>query len=164
MKPFSQDDLRLIGAGVVLVVVCLVGASQSPALIWGALLFGVSVVSLLLRPYLDRWRLARRLRVEYDADTIRTCSREVVVAAIRWDELDEITVFTSEAGPIGDDSVWLFASPSRSKIILIAGTCPGFPALLEVLQQLADFDNVALLEAMGSTTPGRFVVWRRPRV
>lgn len=70
MKQFSQGDLLAIGAGLVLVVVCLVGASQSPDLLWGALLFGVSVIVLLLRPYLDRWRLARLLHVAYDADGI----------------------------------------------------------------------------------------------
>lgn len=164
MKQFPQNDLLPIGAGIVLVVVCLVGASRSPDLLWGALLFGVCVVLLLLRPYLDRWRLARQLRVVYDADTICTCSRELVVASIRWDELDEITVFTSETGPSGDDIVWVFANHSRSKTMLIAGACPGFPALLEALQRLPNFDNLTLLEAMGSTTPGRFVVWRRSRI
>jgi hypothetical protein len=164
LKQFSQGDLLAIGAGTALVVMCLVGASRSPDLLWAALFFGVCVVFLLLRPCLYRWRLARQLRVEYDADTIRACSREVEVASITWDELDEIAVLTSEAGPSGDDIVWVFASPSRSKTILIAGACPGFPALLEALQRLPDFDNVTLLEAMSSTTLGCFVVWRRPRI
>lgn len=163
LKQLAQSDLLAIGGGAALVVMCLVGASQSPDLLWAALLFGVCVGVLLLRPYLDRWRLARQPRVAYDADTIRSCSREVVLASITWDELDEIAVFTSEAGPIGDDRVWVFTDPSRSKILLIAGTCPGFPALLEALQRLPDFDDVTLLEAMGSTALGRFVVWRRPR-
>jgi hypothetical protein len=163
LKQFSQSDLLTIGCGAALVGMCLVGASQSPDLLWAALLFGACVVVLLLRPYLDRWRLARQPRVAYDADTIRTCSREVVLASITWDELDEVAVCTSDAGPIGDDRVWVFTNPSRSKILLIAGTCPGFPTLLEALQRLPDFDNVTLLEATGSTTLGRFVVWRRLR-
>jgi hypothetical protein len=163
MKQFSQDNLVAIGASVALALMCLGGLPQSPDLIWGALFFGVCVVLLLLQPFLDRWRLARQLRVEYDADTIRSCSREVVVASIRWDELDAIAILTSEAGPSGDDLEWVFTNASWSKTISITGACAGFPALLEALQRLPDFDNVTLLEALGSVTPGRFVVWRRLR-
>jgi hypothetical protein len=163
LKQLSQNDLLSAGASAALALMCLVGASRSPDLLWGALFFGACVVSLLLRPFLDRWRLARQLRVEYDVGTIRTRCREVVVASITWDELDEIAVFTSETGPSGDDIVWVFANPSRSKIILITAACSGFPALLEALQRLPGFDNVTLLEAMSSVTAGCFVVWRRPR-
>jgi hypothetical protein len=162
-RQFSQNDLVVIGVGAALVLMCLVGVPQSPDLIWGAVFFVMCVVVVLLRPCLDRWRLARQLRVEYDADTIRTYSGEVVVDSISWNELDAIVVVTSEIGPSGDDVVWVLANSTRSRTILIAGACPGFPALLEALQRLRGFDNVMLLEAMGSVTRGRFVVWQRLR-
>jgi hypothetical protein len=162
MKQFSQFELLGLGASAALAVMSLIGMPRSPDLIWAALFFVVSGVCLLLRPSLDRRRSVRQVRVGHDADGIRMYSGEVVLASITWDDLDEIALFTNATGPGGDDLVWLFANVTRSSIIMVPGACPGFPALLKVLQEMPGFDNVLLLEALGSVGLDRFVVWRRP--
>jgi hypothetical protein len=99
--------------------------------------------------------------VEYDVEAIRNYGGAALPAVIRWDEIDEIAVLTSEIGPAGDDVVWVFSNASGSPVVLIAGTSPGFAALLAELQRLPNFDNEALLMAMGSLKLARFIVWRR---
>jgi hypothetical protein len=159
---YSWGDLLTIGIGIAMVLMGLVGIRQSPELIWAILFFGACVAVLVLMPFLGRWLPAKESRVEYDATSIRTSFGTSKVDSIRWDEVDEIALITSESGPTGDDVVWVFADATRSKVTGIAPTSTGFPALLEELQRLPGFDHEALLLAMGSVTLERFVVWRRP--
>jgi hypothetical protein len=92
---------------------------------------------------------------------IRHYSGEVVVASIRWDEVDEIAVITSETGTSGDDVVWVLTS-TQARDISITPTILGFSALLEQIQRLPGFDHATFVAAMGSVTVERFVVWQRP--
>jgi len=161
MKHYSGSDMLTIGIGIAFTLMGLVGIRQEPSLIWATLFFFACVLILVLQPFLARWRPARYLRVEYDVEAIRNYGGAALPAVIRWDEIDEIAVLTSEIGPAGDDVVWVFSNASGSPVVLIAGTSPGFAALLAELQRLPNFDNEALLMAMGSLKLARFIVWRR---
>lgn len=161
-KYYSPSELCAIGISAAMVVMGIIVLPQSPDLIWAVLFFGVCGLLALLNPLILRWLPSRGPRVEHDQESVRTFFGEAVQAAIRWDEVDEIAVVTNDAGPSGEDVVWVFTNAGRSKQIAITGTSSGFPALLEELQGLPGFDHVTLIAAMGSVEAARFVVWRRP--
>lgn len=159
---FTRSDLLAGGISIGALLLSLIGMQRDPTLIWAALFFGACAAILLLQPLLARRLASREARVVFDADAIRTTLGHSVVGAIRWDDVDTITIFTRDTGPLDDDLVWMFANAARSKVLLIPGTIAGFPELLEKLTQLPGFDHAALLEALGCVTAERFVVWHRP--
>jgi hypothetical protein len=98
------------------------------------------------------------VRVADDELSIQAPDGVATRIAVR--ELREIVVETNDSGPGGADVWWrLFAAEGRA-----AGTYPGGAtgeaAALQTFQTLPGFDNAALIEAMGSTSNRRFVVYR----
>ncbi|GED96399.1 hypothetical protein [Gordonia crocea] len=78
--------------------------------------------------------------------------------SIRWVELSEVRLVTTDGGPFADDVVWVLVGGDRG--ILVPSETPGTGALLERLQELPGFDSMAVIEAMGSITNNSFLCWR----
>jgi len=75
-------------------------------------------------------------------------------------QVGEIAVETNDSGPGGADVWWRFFDADGRAICRFPGGATGESAALRVFQTLPGFDNDALIEAMGSTSNRRFVVYR----
>lgn len=79
--------------------------------------------------------------------------------SIDWDEIHRVEVVTTDEGPFLPDSFWVLTGDQVQCII--AQGAKGEKVLLERLQTLPEFDNDALISAMGSTSNERFLCWDR---
>jgi hypothetical protein len=81
---------------------------------------------------------------------------------IAWNDIDEISIVTTDEGPWADDVFWLFLSRDRSRGCVVSNYADGFKELLPQIQRLPGFDNHAVISAMGSAVNQRFIVWKSP--
>jgi hypothetical protein len=99
--------------------------------------------------------------VVFDAAYIRSRSADGQELTLPWADLDRVTIVTNDAGPFAADLHWILAARDRRLLAVAMGT-PGEQELLRELQRrFADFDNEAVIRAMGSTGNATFEVWRR---
>jgi hypothetical protein len=82
--------------------------------------------------------------------------------SVRWDQLVSVEVVTTDEGPFLDDVFWLLVGEGERSGCAVPSEAEGAKELLKRLQQLPGFDNEKFIEAMGSTSNARFLVWRRP--
>jgi len=76
-------------------------------------------------------------------------------------DLRSVTVETNDSGPWGIDFWWILLGDAPDSGCVIPQGATGEDDVLEVLQKLPGFDNLALLEANRSTGNNRFVCWSR---
>jgi hypothetical protein len=79
---------------------------------------------------------------------------------VAWSDLREVVIMTTDQGPYVDDVFWLLVGSNGSGCLVPSETV-GMKELLPRLQELPEFDNRALIEAMGSTTNARFLCWKQ---
>jgi len=158
---YSGLDIGLIFVSVLLAVGGGV-ASAEPHKEFGVWLFGVCALIFIAQPWM-RERASRKVkeRVEFDDQEIRRFLPGGKRESIRWDELHEIGIVTTDEGPGVDDVFWLFLNADRSRGCAVSNDAEGFAALLQRIQQLPDFNNEAVVMAMGSAVDNKFVVWQK---
>ena len=100
-----------------------------------------------------------RHRVLYDEQRVIFTPADGKQQAVRWDELREVGVLTTDGGPAVDDVHWVLVTQSGDGFS-IPSESYGFADLLSRLQQLPGFDNKAVAEAMGCSVDAKFVCWR----
>lgn len=123
----------------------------------GAAVWGLIVLGLLL--CCMAFALAPARPVEefaIDADGVRRTLTSGAIEEIRWENLTEVTVRTTSEGPYADDVYWLLQGTLGG----VAVPSNRAPNLLKRLQRLPDFDNLAVVNAMGSTEDAWFPCWR----
>jgi len=80
---------------------------------------------------------------------------------IRWDDLHEVDILTTDEGPWREDVFFLLLASDGKSGCAVPQSSEGSKLLFERLQQLPNFDNEAVIRAMGSTANARFVCWKR---
>ncbi len=91
-----------------------------------------------------------------------SCHRpDGVVETVRWDDLQQVQVLTTSDGPFAPDCFWLLRGPETTGCCIPQGAT-GDAELLDRIQKLPGFDNLAFIEAMGSTQEAIFTCWQRP--
>ncbi len=82
-------------------------------------------------------------------------------AVLGWGDLASVVIVTTSGGPLDADLFWHLIPRERHKAMLrIPMGAEGEHDLLVSMQsRLAGFDNMAVVEAMGSTSEASFVVW-----
>lgn len=128
--------------------------------------FGAAVVLLGYRLWRPMGLVSHRQRgacdrVEASPQGITLTPVEGASRSLAWDDLTEVALLSTDAGPYVQDLFWCLESAGQSPLI-----CPqdadGASALLDLMQQtLPGFDSMAVIVAMGSTEWARFVVWQR---
>jgi len=101
-------------------------------------------------------------RVTFDAEGITQLMPDGKTQTVRWSDLQEVGILTTDDGPMGDDVFWMLPGTEGAGCAIPSET-EGMQELLPRLQQLEGFDNEAVIEAMGSTSNARFVCWKRLR-
>ena len=99
-------------------------------------------------------------RVEYDDEGVFRTMGDGREETVRWDQLVEIEIVTTDRGPFVDDVFWLLIGEDGTGCAVPSET-EGMKPLLKRLQQLPGFDNDAVIAAMTSTSNARFHVWKR---
>jgi hypothetical protein len=82
---------------------------------------------------------------------------------IRWDDVDEIRVITTDSGPFAEDVFFLLVDVDKKGCLV-----PHYAAvrhkLLEQLQsRFEGLDDAAIVKAMASTSNADFLVWKKPQ-
>jgi hypothetical protein len=107
-----------------------------------------------------RRALASKVRVTCDDKTITIGDEEGCVTKLAWTELANVAVVTTELGPFEDDLYWVLTDRAGRQLPPIPMGARGEDALLAAMQgRLAGFDNMAVVEAMGSVSAGMFQIW-----
>ena len=111
---------------------------------------------------LDFFRRKRqRERVVITDESVTRFRPDGVQESVRWDDLVEVGIITTDEGPWSDDVFWVLMASDRKSGCAVPQGAEGADKLLEALQKLSGFDNEAVIKAMGSTTNARFVCWRK---
>ena len=78
---------------------------------------------------------------------------------VRWDELTEVSIVTTSAGPFMDDVFFVLRGAGENGVVVPQELAMEHK-LLDVLQaRLPNLDNTAVISAMGCTDDARFVIW-----
>jgi hypothetical protein len=82
-------------------------------------------------------------------------------AVLSWSDLASVVIVTTSGGPAEADLFWHLVPRERHKAMLrIPMGAEGEHDLLVAMQgRLQGFDNMAVVEAMGSTSEATFTVW-----
>lgn len=89
-----------------------------------------------------------------------TCTRpDGQKEAVRWDQLEEVLLVTTDQGPLEPDVFWVLSAGETGVVVPQGAT--GERALLERLQQLPGFDSRPVIAAMGCTENRQFSCWKR---
>ncbi|MHA1145652.1 MAG: hypothetical protein ACTSRW_13005 [Candidatus Helarchaeota archaeon] len=76
-------------------------------------------------------------------------------------DLEQVMILTTDQGPWIEDVFWVLVG--NSDVLVINGETPAINSLIERLQKLPNFDNIAVIKAMGSVDFDVFVCWERKR-
>ena len=94
-----------------------------------------------------------------DADGVRYRPFRGQEVSIRWGELEEVAIETTDKGPFAEDFFAVLKGPAQT--VRIPQEVVGFEVLLEYLKELPDFNSEAVIEATGSTANATFTCWKR---
>ena len=82
--------------------------------------------------------------------------------SVTWSDLTEVSIVTTSEGPFAEDVFFMLQGAGNSGV-LVPQSLAVEHHLLESLQaRLPEFNNEAVIEAMGCTDDRRFVVWSAP--
>ena len=96
--------------------------------------------------------------VEFDEEGVVRRLPDGGSERVRWEDLREVVIVTTDEGPFVDDVFWMLVGDHGG--CAVPSESPGFEALMGRLQRLPGFDNDAVIRAMMSTENASFVCWR----
>jgi hypothetical protein len=100
------------------------------------------------------------VRVVHDDKTIVVRQPDGTTEQLAWSDLGSVSVLTTDAGPDEDDLYWVLTHRDGRRGPVVPMDAVGEHELLKAMQRrLAGFDNMAVVEAMGSTRNASFVIW-----
>lgn len=100
-------------------------------------------------------------KITFDSEVVVYHHPEGDAQNIRWDELNEVGIVTTDEGPVAEDVFFMLLSEDRKKGCAIPQSAEGNEALLSRLQDLPGFNNEVLIEAMGCTSNRNFRLWKK---
>ncbi len=127
----------------------------------GYLILGLSkaVRNFVTRVFLRNRIMEDRLMIS-DEDVARIL-QDGVVERVRWDDLEEVGILTTDEGPQCEDVYWLLLGADGKSGCVVPQSIKGMNELLDRLQKLPGFNNQSVIEAMGSTSNAKFICWKR---
>jgi hypothetical protein len=109
---------------------------------------------------LPQRRITSSVRVSHDDKIITVDSGKGNISMLAWSDLGNVSVLTTEAGPLQVDLFWVLTDRDGRHSLTIPMDASGEHALLKAMQaRLSGFDNMAVVEAMSSTGYGVFQIW-----
>ncbi|WP_439544280.1 hypothetical protein [Hyphomicrobium sp.] len=100
------------------------------------------------------------VRVTHDDKLITVDDGAGAAVSVAWSDIGNISVLTTDAGPFEADLFWIMTDRDGRQSLVVPMGADGEPALLKSMQaRLAGFDNMAVVEAMSSTSNAVFQIW-----
>jgi hypothetical protein len=100
------------------------------------------------------------VRVSHDDKQITVDDGVGATLTVPWSDIGNISVLTTDAGPFEADLFWIMTDRDGRQTLVVPMGADGEPQLLKSMQsRLAGFDNMAVVEAMSSTTNAVFQIW-----
>jgi hypothetical protein len=106
-------------------------------------------------------RLTTAEVVEFDDSSVTRRVGDGRIESVRWDDLVEVAIVTTDQGPLTEDVFWLLIGRGEDTGCAISQGAKGADKLLRKLQELPGFNNDAVIEAMTSTSNNRFTYWQK---
>ena len=104
--------------------------------------------------------VATPVRVTHDDKLITVNDGASAPVSMTWPEVGNVSVLTTDAGPFEADLFWIVTDRDGRQSLIVPMGAEGEPALLQSMQaRLAGFDNMAVVEAMNSTSNAVFQIW-----
>jgi hypothetical protein len=97
--------------------------------------------------------------VSVDAEGVRYTPFRGQPTSIRWKELEEVAIETTDPGPYGEDFFAVLRAAAQT--LRIPQEADGFEQMLSYLKELPGFNHDAVVEATRSTANATFPCWRR---
>lgn len=95
----------------------------------------------------------------FDLEKITRTLHDGSSESVRWDELKEILILTTNRGPWEEDVFFVLSGGETGCII--PSNAKGFDDLFTHISQLPGFDNGVVIRAMGSTSNNKFLCWKK---
>jgi hypothetical protein len=84
------------------------------------------------------------------------------ISALLWTEIGNVAILTTDGGPAVSDLFWVLSAKDRPHSLIVPIGAHGEHELLQAMQgRLPGFDDMAVVEAMSSTSNGVFQIWPR---
>lgn len=97
--------------------------------------------------------------VSFDEEEVVRTMPNGAQERVRWSDLSEVYIVTSDEGPFVDDVCWVLRGTTSG--CLVPSEADGMEELLRRLQQLPLFNDEAVIKAMGCTSNATFPCWSR---
>ena len=101
-------------------------------------------------------------RVSFDDIRVVRTRADGATESLKWDDLGEVGILTTDQGPSGEDVIFVLLSLDGKRGCAIPQAAEGSDKLLARLQLLPGFDNAKVAAAMASAGNARFTCWKRP--
>lgn len=112
-------------------------------------------------PVIERMKPTTDDRVTFTDEAVTHIRNDGVVETIRWDDLHEVSILTTDEGPTEEDVFFLLADRNGKPCCFVPQFSDGSKELVDRLLKLPGFDYGAVIKAMGSTSNARFLCWKR---
>jgi hypothetical protein len=99
--------------------------------------------------------------VNFDDQVVSCRFPDGTIQQISWGELKAVVIETNDRGPWEEDVYFILFSDSKEHFCAIPQCSKGTQELLARLQQLAGFDNEAVISSMGCTSKRSFLCWEK---
>jgi len=96
-------------------------------------------------------------QVGFDSERIWVKHPDQDEESILWEELIGVAIRTTDEGPYNPDVFWILGT--KEKTLIYPGGATGESEMIERLQKLPNFDNEAVISAMGSAFNNTFICW-----
>jgi hypothetical protein len=143
------------------------GSRSSPSIVNAIL--ALVAFGLPAAAYLRRARFGFGAEPATEAETVNIddvgVARTVgsINERIRWDDVDEIRIITTDDGPYAED-VFFAIVDANQKGCLVPHDAAVRLKLLERLQsRFNGLNDEAVIKAMGSTSNANFLIWKKPQ-
>ncbi|MBP6644099.1 MAG: hypothetical protein KA186_13475 [Flavobacteriales bacterium] len=98
--------------------------------------------------------------VEFDGNEIRSSHPKRSYGSIQVDGIVEVGILTTDEGPIAPD-VWIVLLDSKGLACTFPSDAEGHKPVIDLLLKFEGFDHRTFIEAMGSTSNAKFIVWQK---
>ncbi|MDR3158031.1 MAG: hypothetical protein LBU11_03265 [Zoogloeaceae bacterium] len=155
-----------IGLAIVVWVLYNTFVDRQPEYTGGFLAFGIGPLLILfgiglpVSAFRSESNGPDRGHVAFDAEQVTRTLPDGRIESVRWADLQEVSILTTDEGPMTDDVIWMLHGQDNGGCAVPSET-EGMQELLPRLQELPGFDNEAVLNAMGSAGNAIFICWKR---
>lgn len=108
-------------------------------------------------PFTSSEKTITRDSVTFDEEEVVRTMPNGTQERIRWVDLREVYIVTTDEGPVVDDVLWVLRGETSG--CLVPSESDGMGELLCRLQQLPSFNDNAVIKAMGCTSNATFHCW-----